>query len=240
MLEVSRVPICGRCLSSVDPLSAEFSCRSCRIPFLNSRPLDENGRCAMCRNGLNGFDAAYTFGAYEGNLRQLIHLFKYGRIETLGSPLGRLLMRALPLDQQFDIVAPMPMHWLRRWDRGFNQAETLARYVASRSGIPVKAAAQRLRSTPAQAGLSSAARRRNVTGVFRANPRVDLKGRRILLVDDVLTTGATAGACAMALKLAGAARVTVLTVARADRRNWVEPLRVGRGINRSHFSLGVS
>ncbi|MBK5294377.1 MAG: ComF family protein [Acidobacteriia bacterium] len=238
--EVSRVPVCHRCLSSLEPLSAEYSCRGCRITFLNDRPLDESGRCAMCRNGLNGFDAAYTFGAYQGDLRKLIHLFKYGRIETLSVPLGKLLMRALPLDRHFDMVTPMPMHWLRRWDRGFNQAEALAHHVAQRAGIPILRAARRVRSTPAQAGLSSAARRRNVAGVFQANQQLDLNGRRILLVDDVLTTGATAGACAVVLKRAGAAHVTVLTVARADRRDWVEPLRIGPGVSGGHFALGVS
>src|ERR1044072_2209632 len=104
---------------------------------------------------------------------------------------------------------------MRRWNRGFNQSELLARAVSRRTGIPVAKALSRPRSTRTQAGLSNHARRQNVTRAFRARP---VEGKRILLIDDVMTTGATAAACALALKRAGAQRVTLLTVARADRR----------------------
>jgi ComF family protein len=110
----------------------------------------------------------------------------------------------------------MPMHWLRRWRRGFNQAELLAQEIARRSATPVRRSVRRIRGTAPQAGLTHAKRRQNVAGAFRVAGRVE--GMRVLLVDDVLTTGATASACARALKAAGAERVAVLTVARADRR----------------------
>jgi ComF family protein len=148
-------------------------------------------------------------------LRKLIHLYKYGRIRTLARPLSDFLAHALPLDERFDCIVPVPLHWRRRWKRGFNQSEFLARALARRSGIPMVKALARSRSTKAQAGLSNHARRQNVMKAFRARP---VPGKRILLIDDVMTTGATATACALALKRAGAARVALLTVARADRR----------------------
>jgi predicted amidophosphoribosyltransferase len=75
-------------MDTPEPMSAEFFCTSCRTPFQNAFPLDANGRCALCRSGLRGFDAAYSFGAYEGVLRELIHLYKYGRVKTLAWPLS--------------------------------------------------------------------------------------------------------------------------------------------------------
>jgi len=218
--DVSRVPVCRACLEGLRPLEAEFFCATCRTPFLNAFPLDSEGRCALCRAGLRGFDAAYCFGAYEGCLRELIHLFKYGGVRSLARPLGNLLAAALPLDESFDAVAPVPLHWFRRWQRGFNQSDLLARNIAGRTGIPVVRALRRLRSTSAQAGLNNARRRQNVAGAFvcRAQWARQIQAKRILLVDDVMTTGSTAAACALALKRAGAARVALLTVARVDRR----------------------
>jgi ComF family protein len=146
-------------------------------------------------------------------------LYKYARIEPLARPLGDLLMAALPRDERFDAVAPVPLHWLRQWRRGFNQSELLAREIARRSGLPLLRALRRVRSTPAQAGLSNTARRQNVAAAFQCSRSAKpAEGRRILLVDDVMTTGATASACALALKRGGASRVGILTVARADRR----------------------
>jgi ComF family protein len=219
---ISRIPVCAGCLSQPEPLSAEFFCVACRTPFANPFPLDAEGRCALCRGGLRGFDAAYCFGGYEGVLRQLIHLYKYGRVKTLARPLAGLLARALPRDERFDAITPVPLHWRRLWSRGFNQSELLARALARRSGIPMAPALRRTRSTAAQAGLSNSSRRKNVAAAFRVRRAGGfarkLAGRRILLIDDVLTTGATAAACANALKRAGAARVALLTVARVDRR----------------------
>ncbi len=185
---------------------------------MNPAPLDEEGRCALCRRGLRGFDAAYAYGAYEDRLRELIHLFKYGRIRPLGRRLGEWLAGAAPLDQAFDIVVPVPLHWRRRWQRGFNQSELLASAVARRFAAPLVRALRRRRATLVQAGLSNAGRRENVAGAFSVKRREAVEGRRILLIDDVMTTGATAAACAFALKRAGARYVALLTLARVDRR----------------------
>ncbi|MGP0071061.1 MAG: ComF family protein [Bryobacteraceae bacterium] len=220
----SRVPVCPACLAKPEPLAAEYFCVHCRAPFLSRFPLDDQGRCALCRRGVRGFDAAYSFGFYQDELRKLIQLFKYGRIPTLSAPLGRLLARALPREQSFDVIVPMPLHWRKRWQRGFNQAELLAREIGRRTHVPVQMALRRVRNTPAQAGLTSAKRRLNVSGAFRAKKRASIDGRRVLLIDDVMTTGATAASCARALKGAGARQVTLLTLARADRRLMSDPL----------------
>jgi len=190
---------------------------------LSAAPLDEEGRCALCRRGLHGFDAAYSFGFYEGELRELIHLFKYERVQPLARPLGRLLSQALPRDRAFDVIVPMPLHWRKRWQRGFNQSELLARDLGRRTNIRVKNALRRVRFTVAQAGLTNAKRRLNVSGAFRPRKKGALAGLRVLLIDDVMTTGATAASCARALKMAGAREVTLLTLARADRRMGIDP-----------------
>jgi ComF family protein len=210
--------VCRACLENLQPLSAEFFCVSCRTPFQNAFPLDEEGRCGLCRSGLRGFDSAYCFGAYEGPLRQLIQLFKYEKVRTLAGPLSDLLAAALPRDQRFDAIAPTPLHWRRRWHRGFNQAGLLANRLSRRTGIPAMRALRRVHSTQTQAGLSNTARRSNVAKAFRVRRGVAIEGKRILLVDDVMTTGSTAAACAAALKRAGAAEVALLTIARVDRR----------------------
>lgn len=206
---------------------AEYACSCCHTPFLNDHPLDELGRCPLCRLGLSNFDAAFSYGVYDGKLRDLIHLFKYGKVRSLSRPFGRLLIGALPLGMRFDAVVPMPMHWLRRWKRGFNQAELLGRAVARHAGVPLVEALRRTRMAAAQAGLSSSQRRRNVAGSFGIDRPGAIRGQHVLLVDDVLTTGATARAAAGVLKRAGAARVTVLTLARADRRHFIGGLSGG-------------
>jgi ComF family protein len=215
---LSRIPVCPGCLSAPEPFVAEYFCRECRTPFLNAAPLDSNGRCALCRRGMVPFDGAYAYGEYDGELRKLIHLFKYTGVTTLAKPLGAMLTRALPRDEQFDVIVPMPLHWLRRWRRGFNQSELLAGVVGRRSGIAVSDAMTRRRSTNPQAGLTGAQRRLNVSGAFAVRKRPHIEGRRVLLVDDVFTTGATAAAAAAALRRAGATRVSVLALARVDRR----------------------
>ncbi|HVP46494.1 MAG TPA: ComF family protein [Bryobacteraceae bacterium] len=151
-------------------------------------------------------------------MRELIHLFKYRRMKPLARTLSTYLVSALPRDQKFDIVVPMPLHWRRKWSRGFNQATLLSRPVARLCGIPVKNAVRRLRSTQTQAGLSNAQRRENVAGAFRVRNARVIQGRQVLLIDDVMTTGATASACALALKRGGAKSVTLLALARVDRR----------------------
>jgi len=185
---------------------------------VDAYPLDEHDLCTVCRESLVNFDAAYSFGSYEGPLRKLIHIFKYGKLESLAQPLSRFLLQSLPLDHRFDLVIAMPMHWRKRWERGFNQAELLAQPVAKRYGVKLATSLRRCRYTKSQAGLSEAKRRENLRNSFRVVRPGEVKGKRVLVIDDVFTTGATLRAAAEALKSAGASYVCALTLARVDRR----------------------
>ena len=192
------------------------------MPFVNRYPLDETGRCALCRLGLQGFDAVYSYGSYEGTLRQLVHLFKYGGVRPLARPFGRFMTQALPRETSFDVIVPMPLHWFKQWQRGFNQADVLAREIGKKWHVPVRNVIRRRRATSPQAGLTNAKRRANVRGAFTIARGKPLQGMRVLLVDDVVTTGATASACARVLKRAGAAHVALLALARTDRRTAID------------------
>ncbi len=218
---VSRIPVCPRCLDDHAPLTADYACIACRMPFVSRFPLDEDGKCAMCRLGATGFDAVYSYGSYDGALRKLVQLFKYDRVRPLAAHFGKLLAIALPREERFDVIVPMPLHWTRRWERGYNQAHLLAREISTRWNTPVRTIVRRKRATQPQAGLTNSKRRLNVEGAFKMKPGIRLDGMRVLLVDDVLTTGATASACARVLKRAGARQVTLLAVARTDRRMYL-------------------
>ena len=190
----------------------------CQTPFIDAFPLDEQDLCTVCRRSGVSFDAAYSYGSYEGSLRELVRLFKYSQVETLAKPFGRLMVRAIPSHQRFDAVVPMPMHWYRRWKRGFNQAELLAAPVARAYGLRVSHHLRRVRLGKVQAGLNATERRNNLLNAFRVRQADRIRGKRVLLIDDVLTTGATLHAAAGALKAAGAAYVGALTLARVVRR----------------------
>jgi ComF family protein len=215
--QFSRIPVCARCLTEQTPSQAEHFCLRCRTPFLNPRPLNDDGLCRLCAAGVTAFEAAYTCGGYDGAMRDLIHLYKYRQMRPLTAHFGQMLARAFPRDQLFDAIVPVPMHWRKFFARGFDQTRLLAAEVSRRTGIPVRRALRKTRHTPAQAGLSRARRRTNVARAFQVPRPEALRGLHILLLDDVLTTGATVNAAAAALKRAGAARVSVLTLARADR-----------------------
>jgi ComF family protein len=215
---MSLAPVCPDCLAPPPVFVAEHFCELCRTPFLNASPLDERGLCALCRSGVTAFQAAYSYGAYEGRLRTLIHLFKYRGMTPLAAPMSAWLARALPRDASFDAIVPMPLHWWRFLRRGFNQSALLAAGLSRITGLPAVRALARVRATAPQASFTHAARRANVRGAFRVRLPRFVPGRRLLLLDDVLTTGATVNEAAAALRRAGAASVAVLTLARVDRR----------------------
>ncbi len=185
---------------------------------MSEAALDLDGRCRLCRSGLTEFDALYCVGAYEGRLRELIHLFKYTPMERLSRPLGAFLRTGLPSEATFDLIVPMPLHRKKQRERGFNQAALLAQEVARVASLPLELAVTRSRDTAPQSGLTGNQRRKNVRDAFAVKDPARIAGKRILLVDDVVTTGASANSCALALKQAGASFVAVLALARADRR----------------------
>ncbi len=156
-------------------------------------------------------------GAHHGTLRRLVHLFKYEGRPGLARPLGELMrLRGAAVLSDADLVVPVPLHRRRRRTRGFNQADALARQLDR----PQRQSLRRTSATPPQAGRSRRDRRRNVRGVFALRSRREqepLQGARVVLVDDVLTTGATLEACARVLRAAGAAEVRALTLTKVVR-----------------------
>ncbi len=211
----------------MQPFSADYACSRCLAPFSNAHPLDEDGVCALCRADADGPDVVFAYGVFEEPLRELVHLFKYAGVTALARPLGRLLRLAVPRDRRFDLIVPTPLHWRRRWTRGYNQAMLLARELAPALGLKPVNALRRTRATTAQAGLSRTARRANVAGAFLVRDASRIRGRRVLLVDDVMTTGATLRACAAALKRAGARSVSIAVLARAGRAATTWPSDAG-------------
>ncbi|MCC7417474.1 MAG: ComF family protein [Acidobacteria bacterium] len=161
-------------------------------------------------------DRARAVGEYEGALRAVVHALKYGGRRSLARPLAALMRRrGAAVLEGADAVVPVPLHRARQRARGFNQAAELARLM----GPPVRPALRRPRATAVQSGLPAAQRHRNVAGAFHATRAAEaLRGRCVVLVDDVSTTGATLDACARALKLAGVSEVRALTAARVVSR----------------------
>jgi ComF family protein len=213
---LTSTPVCQTCLHDFVPVRAIPRCPRCARGFAAPEAVSA-GPCGICRREPPKFDRAAVAGPYEGALRRAIQLLKYEGMTPLARPLGERLAVAATGLVGFDAVIPAPLHWRRRWNRGFNQADLLAREVSRLTGIRLDRGLLRTRSTPPQAGLSAAERRRNVQGAFAAAGQKDgVRGKNLIVIDDVMTTGATLEACARALKRAGAAQVAVLTLARAD------------------------
>ncbi len=153
---------------------------------------------------------------FEGRIRHAIHTFKYQRVAALAEPLGDALAHFwLQAPQPAYVIVPVPLHPQRQRERGYNQAELLARRIGRAADLPVRPEAlRRVRATAVQITLDAAERKANVAGAFQSDAAA-VRGAAALLVDDVCTTGATLDACATALKAAGAAAVHGLTLARA-------------------------
>jgi ComF family protein len=205
-------PLCDACWAAL-PRHRRAACR-CGLPLLPGA-----AQCGRCRRGRQPFAAGASLGPYEGSLRVLLHQLKYAGRRRAAVRLARLLLEDEPvrlLLETSDVLVPVPLHPRRLRERGFNQSALIARALAQRSGRPCCAEALvRRRDTTPQAGLRAAERRRNVRDAFAVRRRGAIAGRVVTLVDDVLTTGATAQACARALIEAGAAEVRLLTAARA-------------------------
>lgn len=160
-----------------------------------------------------------SLGAYRGLLRRCVLRSKTVQGEFLCAALSQLLLRRfagelLALEPQ--LVVPVPLHWMRRWRRGTNPAETLAQVVGRGLQLRWQGALRRVRATPPQSRLPARLRRRNVQGAFALRRRVRLSGKRVLLVDDIMTTGATVWHAAKVLRAAGAQHVLVAVLARAQ------------------------
>jgi ComF family protein len=178
----------------------------------------ELSACGRCRRGLQPFSAGASLGPYEGSLRTAIHEFKYRSRRRVATRLAAELLASeagAAVLGGAQVLVPVPLHPRRRRERGFNQAELLAAELAAGTGLEVAAGALvRRKDTAPQAGLSAAQRRENVSGAFAVRKRAQIADRVVVVVDDVFTTGATALACARALREGGACEVRLLAAAR--------------------------
>jgi ComF family protein len=213
---------CAQCWSEIR-IIAHPLCTLCGRPFPDSSGDDHT--CGLCLSRPPYYARACSWACYpreeaaEHPLRRVIQKFKYGRKVSLGKPLGRLMTRDCRefLDEcRVDTIVPVPLHPKRlRW-RGFNQSLLLAREVSRVYDAPMDPfVIYRSKETPPQTQLPEHERRRNVRGAFAVNPKKDISGKRVLLVDDVYTSGATVNECSRTLKRGGAKEVYVLTLARA-------------------------
>ncbi|HET6613101.1 MAG TPA: ComF family protein [Kofleriaceae bacterium] len=202
---------CPACAASLYPVGC--ACPGCAVPIEGPRDL----LCARCRRWPPPFSSARAAFRYGGQLAFALRRLKLGDRPDLARQLAPLWRPALiTAAVAADLAVPVPQHWRRRAARGFDPVALLLSRAARTTGIRVDLTAlRRVRKTHVQAGLSSRARAANLRGAIRAHRRVT--GRRVLVVDDIMTTGATFSACAQALCEAGAQEVTCLAIARAER-----------------------
>ncbi|HTP41835.1 MAG TPA: ComF family protein [Nitrospiria bacterium] len=216
---------CPDCWDTMPRLSPPW-CPRCGLPFVSTVALRHSPThlCAACREREPPFDWARSAVAYEGVAASAVHVMKYQRRRLLARPLGELLLPLAETLGPVDGVVPVPLHAERLREREFNQALALARVVCRETGWPLRwSLLERIRPTRSQVGLDAVERRRNVRRAFRVRDDESAQGERLLLIDDVMTTGSTVHECARVLKRAGASSVQVLTVARQLRDGLQRP-----------------
>lgn len=207
--------VCGGCAGKVEYIEPPF-CERCGRPVAG----DVTGpfECAQCRETPGPFEYARAAVKSSGLALDVIHRYKYQRALWFEPFLaGMLATRAKPVlaAGKWDVIVPVPLHPVKERDREFNQAQRLGCFLGEATGIPVNAGlVRRVKYTQTQTRLTRAARAENLQGAFKAPQGKRLQGERVVLVDDVLTTGATAGACAKVLLRMGAGAVCVWTVSR--------------------------
>ncbi|GAB4388849.1 MAG: ComF family protein [Thermodesulfovibrionales bacterium] len=216
---VSLAPLCRSCFSTITRYEGP-ACPVCALPVESA----EAGLCGDCLRERPPFARVLAYGIYSGALRAAINHLKFAPLKRLSRPLSRLLLD-LPVPPA-DLIAAVPVGTRALRERGFNQTLLLARALSRGTGVPLGwGAVIKTRETRPQVGLSSRERASNLRGAFAARGRLD--GLRVALVDDVVTTGATARECSKALLGAGAREVTVVALARASR-GWADRAASGR------------
>jgi ComF family protein len=225
LTNISRLPVCLDCLHASRTFDGP-QCGVCGELLLGQLVVGQEPLCGLCQRARPAYERAFAFGPYEGTLRDLIHLLKYQRVAPAARPLGEFaapaLCAALRGAGQDAVLVPIPLYSAKSRQRTFNQAEEIAREAVQACGGKIKVDAKllaRVRETKSQTGLTRHQRRENVRGAFAVPAKLKgaVKGRNIILLDDVFTTGTTAEECARVLKRAGAAQVWVVTVARVSK-----------------------
>jgi ComF family protein len=219
LTNASLLPICGACFASLQPLRGPL-CVCCGRPFVSEVTLDAKvPKCFACRREVYAFECARSFGAYTDQMVRAISLLKYEKLTRLGQWFAKRLHEVIGADAALgraDVVVPVPLHPARLRERGYNQAELIANPLARRLRLPLGPyLLVRTRPRPPRLLLSRRERWLTVRGAYEMRKGARVDNLRVLLIDDVFTTGATLDACARALKKAGAKSVIGLTVARA-------------------------
>jgi competence protein ComFC len=221
LVRASRVPFCEECLNSFEA-PAEKKCEVCgqALSWFTQRE-GEPLLCRACQQKTYAFERARSYGVYDGALVRAILLLKWERIEPLGEWFAERLAEMVRREAGVltaDVVVPVPLHRDRERQRGYNQASLISKPLARKLGLPHRAVLlMRTRPRPDKQVLSLEERWESVRGAFATRPGSQVDNKRVLLVDDVMTTGATLDACARALLESGAKSVLGLTVARAAR-----------------------
>ncbi|MGA8490344.1 MAG: ComF family protein [Terriglobales bacterium] len=231
LINISRLPVCEDCLDAMRPIAGGL-CSICGERLISPFAFSAEGAaseagdalCGLCRRLEPPYVKATAYGSYDSGLRELIHLLKYNQVRPAANVLGRMLMEAIedlqPLFTASEIlVVPVPLHSRKLRQRGFNQSELIARAALKLKPATVQlrlipGLLERQRETKSQIGLSRHQRRENIRGAFVVAKPLEVKGREVLVVDDVFTTGTTVSECARVLRRAGASKVFVATVAR--------------------------
>ena len=221
LVDSRRVPICPKCLASFKRIPATI-CELCGCPLSGFQLKEGQPRlCPACQNKTYGFDCARSFAIYQGPLVRAILLLKFEQIGPLGTWFAERLAEVVASEHDkfaADIVVPVPLHRQRERERGYNQAALISKPLAKHLRLPHKRLLlMRTKARPDKRILSLEERWESVRGAFAMRPGSQVDSLRVLLIDDVLTTGATLDACARALREAGAKSVVALTVARAVR-----------------------
>lgn len=217
----NRVPFCHGCVVALTKPLPKPLCGRCGRPIVSNAVTGgvSSPQCHLCRRGSYDFDFVRSFGAYTPSMARAVLMLKYGEVTPLGLWFADLLVRLVNENVagfSADVVVPVPLHPSRLRERGYNQAELIARPLAHLLGIPFQSyLLVRTRPRPDKIKLTRRERWETVRGAYAMHPAAEVDKLRVLLVDDVLTTGATLDACSRALRGAGAVRVAGLTVARA-------------------------
>lgn len=213
--DADELHICPACRAQMMPLGRPF-CSVCGIPFLGA---GDDHLCGDCIRHPPAYDAARAAIAYAGPVCKLIHDFKYTHKVHLRRPLALLIIQHLNdvvAGHDWDLIIPVPLHVRRLRSRGFNQAVLLGELLARKWRLPMeRRTLRRVRWTEPQINLPAVDRRDNVKGAFAVHDVARVAGKRVILLDDVMTTGSTVNECAAVLKKAGAEEILVVTVSRA-------------------------